>query len=270
MRATTAAKNPATEQSNISAPVELDRLRRRQAGCTDPPNPHAGRRPYASVPHGPAVQRSTWSPTCGGTGPPLVPRTSADSTDRRQSHRLWSHVPPSRTTSSPWDSTAVPCFVPSAGFPAIRHSIPQRAFRPSRRTSARRCDDSCRSRAVPRARRSVGYPRRSGREIPAPWTSRRRAPARREPQRCQIRRLGERQLHRCVVERRNRAEERDAELRDLLEDVKRERVLSLGDFKNSVPPASSVGRARVSDPWAWLSGATQSVRSTAPSPSNRM
>ncbi len=51
------------------------------------------------------------------------------------------------------------------------------------------------------------------------------APARREPQRCQIRRLSEGELHRGVVERGNRAEERDAVLRDLLEDVERERVL---------------------------------------------
>ena len=43
--------------------------------------------------------------------------------------------------------------------------------------------------------------------------------------------------------------------------------LYFGNFKNSVPPASSVGSARVSDPWARLSGTTQSVRSTAPSPS---
>jgi hypothetical protein len=80
----------------IRASTARTRPRRRQAGSTDPPNPYAGRRPYASVPHGPAVQRSTWPPTCGGTGPPFVPRTSADSTDRRQSHRLWSHVLPGR------------------------------------------------------------------------------------------------------------------------------------------------------------------------------
>ena len=43
--------------------------------------------------------------------------------------------------------------------------------------------------------------------------------------------------------------------------------LYFGDFKNSVPPASSVGSARVSDPWARLSGTTQSARSTARSPS---
>jgi len=38
--------------------------------------------------------------------------------------------------------------------------------------------------------------------------------------------------------------------------------LYFGDFKNSVPPASSVGSARVSDPWA-----RESVRSIARSPS---